>query len=152
MTEEVKKRGRKKGSKTGPRAIIYIAAGLNSNSDLVSKRYSSTNPEEISEEDVKTQFENDFKAIDVSVWGPFYDVKGLTQVKSIKSEPQLPVDNLELGAPKGTGVFDGWEGLVFEIKDNDQMIFYIPQKEITPSGRKLPTGKAVAVEKITMLV
>lgn len=150
MTEEVKKRGRKKGSKTGPRPIIYVLVSSDKNG-VVSKKYSSTT--DISVEELKKDFYTLFNVTDCKTFGPFYDVKGLMSKSSSKDDDEDDVmpDTENLDKNIGQGKTNGWMGQVFSLKGKDDVVFFVPESEVIPSGKKTSQAFLVQKDKVVFL-
>ena len=143
MIEEnqIKKRGRKPGFTTGPRPTIYVASSI-IDDKLVMERFSSPAGAELSQEDIFAHNENDvvaefkdkYQVEPECIIGPFYDVKGI-QAKTIRKTESvsLSIDNINFAGPKKIAIFKGWQGFAWPIDGKSDVMFFMANKEISPS-------------------
>lgn len=120
--KEVKKRGRKQGSLSGPRRIYYVAAGI-INNDIVLEKIEFESKDDISdliENKVKEIFQLKYM-IEPKVLGPFYDVKGVNKVEKVLktdlNDIKIKNNVAKIASYKGTN------GSVFELENSDNLLF-----------------------------
>ena len=157
-----KKRGRKLGFTTGPRPTIYVASAIIKD-QIVMERFSSPAGPEIkkdevlsfNEEDVKAAFEAKFGVEPDVTMGPFYDVKGISIKTTRKRDTiTIPLSDLNLSETKKPAIFRGWRGAAWEIKGRTDVMFFMPDSEVTPSTdpkkRMKPKASPVMLSALTL--
>lgn len=139
MTEP-KKRGRKPGSKTGPRTMIFIMMSVK-NGSLVEYKYTTNDPELSTESKAKDEFHIKYGFLPEKIYGPFYDVKGTSKTPIVETKS---LDNPEMEEVFGTVKVDDWIGTAFKIKNSDKL-YFIPIKEAVATGKKQPMNKIISL-------
>lgn len=165
-SSEPKKRGRKKGFTTGPRPTIFVAAAV-IDGEIVQEPHSSPAGAHVSKDEVMAYSAEDairdFQKAhpnvdqdDITVIGPFYDVKGV-QVKTVKKRETLniPASELNFGPRKDYAIWREWKGVAMEIVGHPEARFFLAEAEVKPSAdpkkRSKPAAKAVPLSSLQIL-
>lgn len=139
-----KKRGRPKGVKVGPRAIIWACSEV-IDSELVSAVITAANPEA-----AKAEFNKQYGQEPSSVQGPFYAVMSAQQSPSKSRRREtlaLDTNEIRMGGPLGRCIFDGWYGQALSLQGHEDLLFFIPFKPVAETEKKRTPPRARAVPK-----
>lgn len=160
-TQQAKTRGRPKGSKTGPRSVIWV--GVNFAKSIIEKIYS---PKDLSEEDVKGFSSDQAKEIFVTSFGcepdeligPFHDKKtGIANTAKTASESDnvltVNVNSITgISNALGEAEHNDWKGRVFAIEGRDDVVLFIPQEDLTGNkNRNMPAAMPIAKNNINII-
>lgn len=142
---EVKRpRGRPKGVKVGPRPVTWACAAV-VNDVLVHIRMAASataNEQErgaFSAEAAKAQFIETY-GVEPEVLGPFYDQKGgqinTSDAAKKRETVSMSVEDIKLTQVRENAIFRGWEGVAYGIEGREDVVYFMPGREIIPSPDK----------------
>ena len=170
--ETEKKRGPK-----GPRPIVWICAGIDTDDDdgpkIVSDRYSSADIEvdisdmtmqeakdaleaardSFTEEAAAEAFADDHGLLATMVEGPFFERKGDQEKKPTRKRDtiRIPVHELRFSGKQREAIYNGWKGWANLLSDRDDVVYFLAEEEVNPDSEKkkvTPSPKNVLVSAI----
>jgi hypothetical protein len=151
-TEQVntpRKRGRPKGTVVGPRAVVWVCAGI-VNGECVQERFSASSEDidqldKFSSDDASEAFLDMYDVEPISVLGPFFDKKGTKNI-TVKKRDTVSIALPKLTSKREKAIYKGWQGIAYDIEGRDDVKYFMFGNEINPNSDKKknpPTAKTV---------
>jgi hypothetical protein len=143
------KSARGPGAPKGRRPVVWVCEAIVGctcgNAKLRSEKYILADKAPNSEasgvfpqEDAEKAFTEQFNIAPQKIWGPMYDKKGGQQNKSKKrSSVSRDFDGMKLSTEEcRAAIYNGWNGLVFDIENQEGKAMFVFTSEINPEPGK----------------
>jgi hypothetical protein len=145
-----RKRGRPLGVKVGPRAVVWLCAGV-VDGDLCHERFSAPDGSDFdklntfSSEDAKAAFMEMYGEEPESILGPFYDKKGIKTATSVKKRETVALTAPKLTTKRENAIYRGWKGIAYAIEGRDDVVYFMYDREVIQNADKKKTAPAAKV-------
>jgi len=149
---EIGKRGRKLGTKIGPRKVYFVCAAVE-NGDIVEEEICFDRPEDATAENAANTFKEKFLVEPSVVRGPYHMVKSLQKDELNPKDNEfvsLPLDQIQYNGKRYRGEFRGWSVIGQGLVGREDVVCIIVGEPVDEDRKRRPSvgNQAVLVSAI----